>query len=481
MESLGVTVVSASGRDEAERAWGRVLEQVRRFPDEVRALPVHRQADPETVRGMIAERYTFAAPVPLDALTDEVIALLRDWSTHVTHPRYFGLFNPSVREAGVIADTLVALFNPQLAVWSHSPAASEIERLVLGTFSRALGFNAGTVLANFCSGGMEANLSAVLAALALHYPGCGESGVAGYPAPPALYLTGESHHSFDKIARMTGIGTRALRLVATQPNGTMDTDALEACIDADRRSGVRPLLVVGTAGTTGAGLIDPLPRIAEIAERHGLWFHADAAWGGSAVLSPRLRPLLAGIERADSVTWDAHKWLSVPLAAGMVFCRHPEAMKEAFAISTTYMPGSAGDLTVDPYRTTAQWSRRMIGLKVFLSLAELGLDGYAALIDTQAAMGDLLRSELAAAGWIVCNDTRLPVVCFTHADIRTGRLRTTGMLDALYARGRVWISDVAFGGEQVLRACITSYRTDASDIDCLLGELEEVRHRALSS
>jgi glutamate/tyrosine decarboxylase-like PLP-dependent enzyme len=253
--------------------------------------------------------------------------------------------------------------------------------------------------------------------------------------------------------------------------------SLEQCIQADLEAGWLPFMVVGTAGTTGAGLIDPLPQIAEVAEHFGLWFHVDAAWGGSAVLSPWLKPALIGVERADSVTWDAHKWLSVPMGAGMFFCRHPEAVKRAFAISTSYMPERVGEDTLDPYATTSQWSRRMIGLKVFMTLAALGLDGYRELIERQAKMGDLLRLRLEESGWLIRNQTALPVVCFSHLEIQSGKLTTGGILKEIYRRGQVWISDVLLGGqERVLRACITSFHTDQTDIECLIDELELARH-----
>ena len=133
-------------------------------------------------------------------------------------------------------------------------------------------------------------------------------------------------------------------------------------------------------------------------------------------------------------------------------------------------------MAVDPYTATAQWSRRMIGLKVFMTLAELGLDGYRELIERQAKMGDLLRLRLGETGWLVRNETPLPVVCFSHADIQSGRLTTARVLDTIYTRGRVWISDVILGGqEQVLRACITSFRTDEADIEYLIEELEVAR------
>jgi aromatic-L-amino-acid decarboxylase len=167
----------------------------------------------------------------------------------------------------------------------------------------------------------------------------------------------------------------------------------------------------------------------------------------------------------------------VPMGAGMFFCRHPEAVKRAFAISTSYMPEGVGEDTLDPYATTAQWSRRMIGLKVFMTLAELGLNGYRELIERQTEMGDLLRLRLGEAGWLIRNQTPLPVVCFSHPDIQAGSLTTSGIIKNIYSRGRVWISDVVLGGrERVLRACITSFHTDESDIECLIDELELARH-----
>jgi glutamate/tyrosine decarboxylase-like PLP-dependent enzyme len=275
---------------------------------------------------------------------------------------------------------------------------------------------------------------------------------------------------------MTGLGTHALHEIPTDRNFTMDVGALESQIEADRETGCYPLMIVGTAGTTGAGLVDPLAQIAEVASRSHLWFHVDAAWGGSAVLSPRLRPVLNGIERADSVTWDAHKWLSVPMGAGMFFCRHPEAVKRAFAISTSYMPAETGDNTVDPYATTAQWSRRMMGLKVFMALAEIGLEGYGKLIERQVALGDQLRYRLQETGWLIRNKTELPVICFSHPDIQNGIISTSKIIDRIYKRGRAWISDVILGGrERVLRACITSFRSNESDIECLIEELENAR------
>ena len=288
-------------------------------------------------------------------------------------------------------------------------------------------------------------------------------------ASPLIYLTAGTHHGFLKIARMTGLGRGALRLVAMDRNLKMDVADLERQVSEDRENGFAPVMVVGTAGSTGAGVIDPLPEIARFCKTHNLWFHADAAWGGAAAISPRLRPHLAGIEEADSVTCDAHKWFSVPMGAGMFFCRHREAVLNAFESEISFMPRKIGT-TLDPYTSTTQWSRRFIGLKLFMALAERGESGYAEMIEHQARMGDVLRRHLKSAGWRIVNETPLPVVCFTRDGLDTSKF-----LPALYERQIAWMSQVQLDdGAPVLRACITSFRTTEQEIEWAVHEMSKL-------
>ncbi len=306
-----------------------------------------------------------------------------------------------------------------------------------------------------------------MVALTRAFPDYGERGLAALPAQPAVYLTAEAHHSFSKIAHMTGLGRRAIRTVAADGALRMDLDDLGRRVAEDRRDGLAPCMVVGTAGTTGAGAIDPLPELARFCRSQGLWFHVDAAWGGAAVLSPSLRGHLAGIDAADSITCDAHKWFSVPMAAGMFFCRHPASVAEAFRVETSYMPGKTAGPVRDPYTTSVQWSRRFIGLKLFLALAERGESGYVEMIEQQARMGDVLRDSLRRAGWRIVNATPLPLVCFT----RDG-LVPADFLAALYRRQIAWMSEVRLGdGAPVLRACVTSFRTTEADIEWVVREM----------
>jgi len=288
-------------------------------------------------------------------------------------------------------------------------------------------------------------------------------------ANPAIYLTEEAHHSFNKIAHMTGLGRNALRLVATDGQLKMDLDDLKRRVAEDRINGFAPLMVVGTCGTTTAGVIDPLPELSKFCREAGLWFHVDAAWGGAAIISPILSQHLAGIEGADSITCDAHKWFSVPMGCGMFFCRHAESVAQAFRAETSYMPHKAESSTFDPYTNSVQWSRRFIGLKLFLSLAQHGEAGHAEMIDRQTRMGQLLREALIASGWRIVNSSPLPLLCFT----RDG-LDITRFLESMREHQVAWMSEARIAGTPVIRACITSFRTTERDIFSVVDEMNRL-------
>jgi len=252
-------------------------------------------------------------------------------------------------------------------------------------------------------------------------------------------------------------------------------------IKRDRADDCAPFFVVATAGTTNAGTVDDLAATAEIAARENLWFHVDAAWGGAAAFVPELKTVLSGIERADSITFDAHKWLSVPMGAGIFLTRHPDILHRACRVTTDYMPRDATGFNVtDPFVHSLQWSRRFIGLKVFLSLTVAGWKGYEETIHHQTAMGDLLRNELEKNDWKIVNQTSLPVVCFV--DGRNEHGRSEVFLDALarevVSSGAAWISTTKLAPDvPVLRACITNYRTQTEDVKSLVASLDKGRQK----
>ena len=450
----------------------QLLSATAKLESDIASGPIVPGVTPEEIRGHLSSRYDFSKPMELGDVVADVERMLRTWQVQVTHPRYLGLFNPSVTPASIIADTLVAMYNPQLATWRTSPAANEIERHTLGWLRNKFGFPPGAH-ATFTNGGAEANLSAVTVALTRAFPDYAERGLRRLAASPTIYLTRQAHHSFEKTAHLTGLGRQALRRVRTDADLKMDLGDLAIRIAEDRRNGCAPFMVIGTAGTTAAGVIDPLPEMSRFCQSEDLWFHVDAAWGGAAIISPILRRHLAGIGHADSIACDAHKWFSVPMGAGMFFCRRPEAVRAAFRADTPYMPPKLRETISDPYTTSIQWSRRFIGLKFFMALAQLGEPGYIGMIEHQARMGDKLRKLLLRAGWRIVNRTPLPLVCFTRDGLVTSKFLT-----ALYERQIAWMSEVQLGsGAPVLRACITNFRTSEPELEWVVREMSGIVSR----
>ncbi len=415
--------------------------------------------------------------VPMDpmAAIEWTANLLNETMVHTTSPRYFGLFNPSPSHMGIVGDLLAASYNPQLAVWSHAPGPVEIEAWLIRYLGNRIGFE-GRIGGSFTSGGAEANAMAFHLALTRVFPDFGSKGLRAVDADPVFYVSTESHHAWLKIAHACGVGRDAIRYIPVGSDLKLDTTALRETLATDVESGIRPTLIAATAGTTSAGIIDNLPEIRAIATEHDTFFHVDAAWGGSAVLSDTFRHHLAGMQTADSVTIDAHKWMSVPMGAGMLITPHTDLLDETYRISTAYMPDAIAD-TIDPYTTSNQCSRRFMGLKLFLTLITSGRTGYQRQLDHDVALGTYLRQCLTADGWETINDTPLPLVCFIDRASPTNMARHQQIVDRVIATGRAWISTTTVNGRTGIRACITSHRTTRDDVDELIDLLHDARLR----
>jgi glutamate/tyrosine decarboxylase-like PLP-dependent enzyme len=262
-----------------------------------------------------------------------------------------------------------------------------------------------------------------------------------------------------KIAHQAGIGRSAVRLVATDGTGRMAPAALEQAIEQDLAGGRVPFMIAATAGTTNAGMIDPLNECADIARQHRLWYHVDAAWGGGLIASECRKHLLAGIERADSVTIDAHKWFATTMGCGIFITSAGDLLSRAFQVSASYMPSNT--VSVDPYVTSAQWSRRFLGLRLFLSLAAVGWEGYRQHVDHTLTMSDCFKEKITALGWTVANDSPVGVVCITHPRSRAVR----PIVNHVLATGKAWVSVAMFEGREVIRTCVTSGLTTFEDVD----------------
>jgi glutamate/tyrosine decarboxylase-like PLP-dependent enzyme len=410
--------------------------------------------------------FDFEAPRALQAVLGWTVAQLERGIVHVTNPRYFGLFNPAPNFPAQCADRIAAVFNPQLASSTTSPVAVEIEAHVIRSVARRAGLPPQAA-GHFTTGGTEANYTALICALTGAAPQFATEGARALSGAPVFYASRDSHRAWFKIAHQAGIGRSAVRLVPTDGSGRMEPDALAEAVRADRAAGRVPVMIAATAGTTNAGMVDPLAECAAIARSAGIWYHVDAAWGGALIASERLRGGLAGIEQADSVTVDAHKWLATTMGCGMFLTARPAALSAAFHVSTSYMPSNVAER--DPYVTSVQWSRRFLGLRLFLSLAVAGWDGYARHVEKSVALARQLEERLTARGWTVVNDPSLAVVCIKPP---AGAAAVPAIVRRVVASGRAWVSEAVFEGRPIIRACVTHGQSTPEDVIALVEALQ---------
>jgi len=420
------------------------------------------------------------------AVLDDVCGEMIAQGFHVPSANYFGLMNPTPAYMAVLAEMLVAALNPQLASLARSQLAARIERETVRWMGERVGWDK-PFDGSFTSGGNEANFSALAMALATHFPQSVEDGLASITARPVLYTSGEAHHSLDKSVGLLGLGRKALRRIAVNASVQLDPARLEAQIAHDQAAGFSPFCVAATAGTTNSGAIDDLVALAEICRNHQLWLHVDGAYGGAAVFSDRHRDLVRGIDLADSVTIDPHKWLAMPFAAGVVLTSHPEALKQAFATSTPYMPKKSGATPpLDNFQVSAQWSRRMNSLKLWLTLRVHGRRAYEELIDRQLKLAAFFANWVRNSGLFeLAAPQALPIVNFkvklpgaAESEVRAAH---EAIVHEITRDGRRWISTTLVDGRSVIRVMVISYLTAHRHLEDLLIALTEAAKKPAGS
>jgi glutamate/tyrosine decarboxylase-like PLP-dependent enzyme len=432
----------------------------------IQAGPVTPTVDMQEFRAEL-ERFDFNTPQPLEDALRWAIERMEHGIVQMANPRYFGLFNPGANFPAQCADRIAGLFNPQLASSGSSPVPVALESHLIRAIARRAAFGEQAT-GHFATGGSEANYTALLCALTGACAGFSADGVRAFAGPVRFYTSRDCHIAWLKIAHQAGIGRTALRLVDTDGSGRMDPNALLRAIAQDRAAGAIPVMLVATAGTTSAGMIDPLEACADIAAGQNLWLHVDAAWGGAALASDRLRGLLKGVERADSITIDAHKWLATTMGCAIFITRHGPLLSEAFHASTNFMPSSISG--VDPYLNSVQWSRRFLGLRLFLALAAAGWQGLGAHVERGVAVVERVKERLVALGWSVVNDSALAVlVAIPPAEL--GDVQT--LVRRVVASGRAWVASTIFEGRDVVRICATNGETTMEDVEALVAVLNE--------
>jgi len=455
------------------------------------SLP-ERRISPRASPAEIARRFDEPLPrrgsSPRKVLDRWATAVL-PYTTHLGSPRFFGYVHGSGLPLGALADALASGQNPNVADWRISPAETEIERRVVRWIAEMIGYpsGAGGILT---SGGMAANHEALQVALRSRAPyDLTADGLqsAERRGRFRLYMSDhEGHVTIRRSAELLNLGRASVRAVRSRPDFTLDPAALDRQVRDDERNGDRPFCVVAQAGSINVGAIDPLEEIADLCERHELWFHVDGAAGAFGALLPELRPLYAGLERADSVTVDPHKWLYLSKECGGLLVRDERLLRRTFSSEASYLQQQEED----PASTTnfralgTQSSRGFRALKVWMALQQLGTDGYARLLRANLACVAHLDGRVRDdADFEALHAPRLFIYSFRYRPRRFARAAPDPRVEAYLDRlnheivdranrtGEVFLTTTRIRGRTALRVSVCNHRTTLADIDRLVAVL----------
>jgi glutamate/tyrosine decarboxylase-like PLP-dependent enzyme len=433
----------------------------------------------QPVPGPVRERLRAPAPVEpegFEAAYRDFLECVRPFPTGNIHPRFWGWVQGNGTPLGMIAELLAAGMNPNAAAFEHSAAYVELQ--VLGWFKSIMGFPdaAGGLLV---SGGSMANLVG-LAAARNNVPGLDARarGLHALGCQLVLYASSETHSSVRKAVELLGLGADALRLMPVRDDFRIDPAALEAAIAEDRDNGLLPFCVVANAGTVNTGAIDPLDALADICRRESLWLHVDGAFGALAALSPALKSRLAGMERADSLAFDCHKWMCQPYDVACALVRSATRHRAAFSVVPDYLERLPGGLALAPIDFSeygVQLSRSFRALKLWLSIKAEGLDKFRRVIEQNVAQAAYLAARIQATGPLeLLAPTPLNIVNFRYAPpgLAAERLDKLNcrILIELQERGIAVPSSTRIAGRFSLRVANVNHRSRREDFDLLVDE-----------
>lgn len=465
---------------EHERLGRLVTEIIAGYTRTLDQRPVSSPATPADLEKLFDE------PLPLEGMDGEKILarFVADVLPHamqIPSPRYYGLFNPTPLPLSVWAEALASAINQNGAAWRNSPSASVIEARVLRWLCDLIDYPEES-FGTLTSGGSEANLIGLKCARDRAHNLIRDRGVRAAHGDLIVYASEQCHYSLEKSVDILGLGRESLRKVATDERFHIRTDALAEAIERDLRAGRVPCCVAGAAGATSTGIVDPLDELADIARRYDCWFHVDAAYGGALAFSARHKYLLRGIERADSVTIDPHKWMFVPFACGATLVRAGAmVLRDSFDITPEYLSESrehmgGADVPYDFFRYGQLGTRRFNALKIWMALKFLGVSGYARIIERQIELTRYLAARLDALGQFEqAGEVETAVCCFRFQPDEASRLdaaRSDRWQRALQRRieesGEAWLSTTVLHGRRALRVNINSFLTEQRHIDELV-------------
>lgn len=448
MREIGYRVVDA------------LVEHLQTLPDQ----RVGAKADPAVLLPSLQE------PAPEQGTEFETVLaqverdVLRN-TMHVNHPRFFAYVPGPGNFVSAMADALASGYNVFAGTWISGSGPAAVELVTLDWLREACGLpeTAGGL---FVSGGSMANLTALAVARHVALKDRIENAI--------VYFSDQAHSSLEKALRLIGIPAENSRRLRSDAGFRLPIGELAASIQRDRAAGRRPFCVIASAGTTNTGAIDPLPEISALCREQGLWLHVDGAYGAAAVLSRRGRVLLGGLEFADSITLDPHKWLFQPFEIGCVLLRQQAQLRETFLVLPEYLKDTQHDLAEFNFTDHGfQLTRSFRALKLWMSIKVFGMASFRAAIERGFALAEFTEARLRRMpGWEIVTPAQMAVVCFRYA--AAGDAAHLAFVQALLDEGFALITSTTLRGQTVLRTCTINPRTSEADIDRTLGRLDLV-------
>lgn len=417
---------------------------------------------------------------PFEQILDDFERIIVPATTHWNHPRFFAYFATSAAPAAIAAEALAATLDVKAMLWRTSPAATELEEVTMRWLGRLLGLPhewKGIIYDTASIAGFTA-LAAARDALNLAIR---EEGMTGRSLPALrIYVTQETHSHVEKAAIALGIGQRNVVRVPCDDEFRMRAGALRACIEADRKAGMQPLAVVATVGTTSTTSVDPVGEIAAVAGEYGVWLHVDAAYAGIAAIVPEFRSLLHGVDLADSIVVNPHKWMFVPMDLSVLFLRDESIVRRAFSLVPEYLTAPEADV-VNYMDYGLQLGRRFRALKLWFVLRHFGAEGIRQKLRGHIALAQEFASWVRAQPhWEILAPHPLSVVCFRYAppgrDEAALETLNTSIMHAVNATGEVFISHTKIDGRYAIRLAIGNLRTQRSDVKHAWNILERAAH-----
>jgi aromatic-L-amino-acid decarboxylase len=445
----------------------------------LRNLPVRAQTAPGAIFNAIPPDAP-EAPQSMDAIFADFETIVMPGITHWQHPRFFAYFPANAAPASVIAEQFVSAMAAQCMLWQTSPAATELETRVLDWLRRALDLPEGFtgVIQDSAS---SATLAAVLVMRERALKWAGNK--AGLPGQKCLrvYCSGQVHSSIDRAIWVSGIGEDNLvRIPVTGERRGLDIAALDAAILADKQAGLLPAGIVASVGGTSVGGTDNVAGVCEVARRHDLYVHVDAAWAGSAMICPEFRHFWQGVEGADSIVFNPHKWLGAQFDCSTHFVRDPESLVRTLAIHPEFLKTHGRDGVINYSEWTVPLGRRFRALKIWFLLRAYGLEGLRQMIRNHVRWSEKLAARLAAAADFRLTSTpMLSLFSFRHepkniADLDAHNLR---LINAINDDGRIYLTQTKVDGEFVIRFQAGSFDMTEADADAAFDVIVEMAQR----